>query len=84
MKDNDNLLNIYWGTRKNNVADMIRVGAMRGTFPNGHNAKLTNDQVRFIRQNARIISERKLAKICGVGRGAVTQVLEGKSFKYVQ
>jgi len=81
---NNNLLNLRWDTRKNNLADMEVPGPKHfgSSIPS---AKLTNAQVRKIwglfRQHK---TYHQIAKAVGVCRGAVANVIVGKTWKHVK
>jgi hypothetical protein len=78
---NDNrLINLVWGTHRENVADSIRHGTwVHGTMGN---ARLTEADVRKIR-NARG-TQRAIAEQFGVSQSTIWQIKSGNAWKHVQ
>lgn len=74
------------GTFKENTADMIAKGRKRTVVPLGTNhprAKLTEDQVRFIRNNPDI-GHKRLAKMFEVGPTTIRSVRSGKNWAHLE
>jgi len=72
------------GTHKDNTADMIAKGRKSSAAPKGSangKAKLTPDQVRFIR--ASTLSQSATARALGVSHGAVRGVLTGRTWSHI-
>lgn len=79
---NNRLTNLYWGTPTQNCADKIRNGNQpRGTAIPW--SKLTDDDVRFIRANAGVISQSKLAAQFGITQPRVSMIVNGKNWAHV-
>ena len=73
-RTNNHVDNLCWGSRSENNLDKRR----HGTDLNGETntqAKLTNAQVLVIRQQAGIISQRKLAKEFGVSPSLISCII---------
>lgn len=84
---------LWVGTQMDNMKDMSRKS--RGGANRGHagNTRLTEDQVRAIRNEwtpqpkgpgLKVGSTRELAMRFGVSRATIQQLLEGKSWKWVK
>lgn len=80
---NNNLSNLYYGTRANNIADAKR----HGTFPMGENrpgALLTPDKVKQIYNLCLAgASDSDIAKKYNVTKGCIVQIRLGKNWKEV-
>lgn len=77
---NNSLENLQWATYKINSADRVQ----HGTEYNGtrhHSAKLTVENVRFIRQSS--LSNVKLGKLFGVTKGTIRHARVGLTWKSV-
>lgn len=79
---------LFLGTAKENVADMIRKGRdrrMRGE--ESGMAKLTDDQVRYVRERYRRYSRTdgipQIAKSLGLGESTVYSVIHGETWRHV-
>lgn len=78
-KDNNHVSNLEYVTHKENV----RHAASSGLMCSGERipwAKLTWDNVRYIRANEGIITGYKLAKMFGVTDGCIYQILKRKTW----
>jgi len=90
-KDNNCANNLLWGTYKDNSQDMLNSGYyIPGKGTRGLQstvAKLTADQVRYIRENykrgCKVNGCRAIAKKLGVGHHVVSDVIIGQSYKDV-
>lgn len=72
---NNNISNLKWGTRMENVADK------RNAKGESHyRSKFTADQVREIRTNPHGVSLRKWAKRLGCSMGAISHIRAGRSW----
>lgn len=74
------------GTSADNSADMVKRGRHRTNPQRGeanYNATLTEDDVRFIRANDGVISQRKMAARFGVSQRLIFNVLRGKAWQSV-
>ncbi len=81
---NNNLSNLCWGTRQENVNDAMR----NNRLVKGENypkAKLTDHSVREIRAMyvPRLISQRELARKYGVTQSVIQLILTYKAWKHV-
>ena len=74
--------NLYWATVSENANDRIR----HGTMPRGENharSKLSNEKVRWIRENQGDISHGQMAERLGVSAGSIYAVLNGLVWRHV-
>jgi hypothetical protein len=86
-----NPLHVSPGTAKDNIQDAARKGKMGPKGDNAckgercHNAKLTEDDVRYIRANyvPRSDSARRLAKQFGISYAMIFRVVNRESWKHV-
>lgn len=80
-----NPAHLYAGDQAANTRDMVVRG--RHVAPRGedqHNAKLSESEVREIRERYKVVrSTRKLAREYGVSRACIRFVLQGKSWRHV-
>lgn len=77
---------LFIGTRKENMQDASKKGRLNGKRPlhtgeKHSNAKLTEEDVRWIRQLS--ISERKLAKIFNVGYAAIHKIKARQTWAHI-
>lgn len=79
---NNNSSNLRWDTRSNNQQDSIKHGTFVRGERNGR-AKLTEDNIRFIRASLGKIRGSKLAKIFGVSHTKICHIFKNKSWKHV-
>lgn len=82
---NNRLDNLRWGTRIENAADRVRHGRqVRGT--KSHMSRLTENQVRWIRQDAKAlpISKRALAEKYGITLATLLPILRRTNWKHVE
>lgn len=86
-KLNNNLSNLRWGTRKENVSDMMRHGTYspppKKTGESAHSAKLTQADVEKIRSLAGTISGKKLAMLFGVNPSNISAIIRGKIWSHL-
>ena len=85
-KENNCVWNLEWATRKENMEHAARMGLIRNGEDNGK-AKLTNEQVKFIRKiykpRDKTFGVKALARQFGVSKEAMSDIINGKSFKRV-
>lgn len=74
---------LRWKTRAENVHDMFTHGTMQ-TGTKQWQAKLTEDNIRFIRANKDSMSVRDLAELFNVSRSSVHYIIVGRTWKWVQ
>jgi hypothetical protein len=84
--ENNDISNLYWGTRRDNVRDAMRNGRIcQGEA--SHLSKLTVDQVREIRRRWQQEEPRPLQKSLaaqyGIDRSAIGFIVRGKSWKHL-
>ena len=72
--------NLRWVTHKQNTAYAVELGTMK-TCEEHHKAKLTNEQVIYIRDNPDKLSICELSKKFAVDRATITFVQIGKTYK---
>lgn len=80
---NNNLSNLAWGSRAQNVEDKKRNGRLPVGEKSGTH-KLTEKQVKEIRNKYGRISLRKLAKIYGVSHTAIRRAALGIKWSYLK
>ena len=80
--DNNNLDNLRWDTRKNNHADKKKHGTWQGGENNPF-SKLTETDVKEIRQKHGLHTNAEIAKMYGVCKGTIESVLYGVTWKHV-
>lgn len=73
---------IMWKTRKENAADCIRHGTKR-LGEKVHNAVLTDDDIRQIRQLCATKTQREVGKQFGIHQVHVSQIIRGKVWGHV-
>jgi HNH endonuclease len=78
---NNDISNLRWGTRSDNLHDAVRNGK-RSLGEEIKHSKLTDDAVRFIRTNLHL-SDHGMSKRFGVSAAAVKQVRDGITWKHV-
>lgn len=74
---------LSWKTRSGNIADMVA----HGTARRGENApasKLTSEDVRIIRSLSKTKSQREIADIFGVRQPAISRVLSGSRWGWLE
>lgn len=80
---NNVLGNLRWDTRSANAMDRHKHGTVvRVCGEDSASAKLTNEQVLWIRANSHL-SQRAMGRTLGVSHGTVARVLRGESWGHV-
>lgn len=82
-RQNNREANLLYGTRTENSMDKLR----HGTQPTGeacYQTKLTAQQVRWIRANKGVISQRSMAATLGVCQQGVCNAQRGKSWSHLK
>lgn len=74
------LLNLRWGTSKENKQDAIRHGTMNRGVTNGH-AKLDEEKVRIIKSRSRSVTD--LMREFRVGERTIYDVIDGTTWRHV-
>lgn len=80
---NNRLYNLRWGTRSENLHDAIS----NGKAPIGSkkwNAKLTEDQVRKIKEQHAFLSSEAVARMYGVSGASIRQIRDGRAWAHVR
>ena len=72
--------NLEWCTRRENITHAFKTG-LSAQGENSHNAKLTNKQVRYIRENPYKLKGYELAKMFGVHEVTISEIQRGKRYK---
>lgn len=76
--------NLRWGTRSSNSLDRNEHGTMNQARGEEHYFhKLTPSDVRFIRENAGRITQRKMGVLFGVTHGTIGNVVRGIQWRHV-
>lgn len=85
-KENNNVYNLEWCTNTENQLHAFKNGLQKGNFKHP-NSKLTLEQVLYIKNNCVVGSKENgvqtIAKRFGVNSGTVKQIIQGKSYKYI-
>ena len=74
--------NLYWSTHEENIRHAVRTELIK--YKKGeehHKAKLTNEQVLYIRENPDGLNTYQLAEKFGVAQIQVSRIQRGKSYK---
>lgn len=84
--DNSSCVNpahLFCGTRSDNINDCVSKGRFNRPLGENHpKAKLTSSQVLEIREAP--YSQRKIARLFGVSRAVIRQVLSGRAWSHVK
>ena len=79
---NNRVENLEWCTRSENVNHAVAWGLIK-SGENSPRAKLTSEQVRYIRDNPDGLTQRQLAAVFGVSTTAIGRIQRGKRYKSV-
>jgi len=89
-KCNNRADNLEWVTQKENITHAWEMGLCSGAIAGvgHHNSKLTEDDVRWIRENDRTtnggnMNREEMAKVLGVSGVSVTNVANRKTWRHV-
>lgn len=83
-KRNCRLLNLRYDTRSNNALDRHRHGTMNLAYGEDHFFhKLTEDDVRWIRANRGVLSQRVMGEMFGVHHTTISGAMRGAQWKHV-
>ena len=80
-KLNNHVSNLEWVTRQENAQHSVKMGLQK--IIQGEDkidAKLTNTQAEYIRENPECLSQRKLAELFGVTRQTIGNIQSGKRY----
>lgn len=77
-KSNNHYSNLEWCTAKENVHHSLRAGKY-----DGHNAKLSYEQVRRIKATPLNISSSKVATMYNISSSVIRHIRQGKTWKHV-
>ncbi len=82
-RSNSVLANLRWGTRQDNMNDMIRIGrSNRGT--RNHTAKINDEIVREMRKlRLTGLSYRRIGERFGLGEYSTQKAIDGRCWKHV-
>jgi hypothetical protein len=84
VKDDNRLANLEWATRSENLKHAYRIGLINKNGERHPRTKLTNDQVREIKE---ILigrtKHKKIAELYGVSLNVIKDISKGKNWKCV-
>lgn len=80
IKTDNRVENLEWCTPRENTRHALATGLM-SSGENCYNAKLTNKQARYIRDNPDCFTQKKLAVMFGVGQDIISEIQLGKTYK---
>lgn len=87
-KQNNCVDNLEWCTNGENQQHAIKMGLNGGFNHPNHNRKLTYEDVRYIKKyhnpKVRGYGMTSLAKKFGVCEGTIKQILDGRSYKFIE
>lgn len=78
--------NLYYGTQKQNMADKVRHYLEKHgveTVP-PTNAKISEDDIRFIKMSKGNVTQKALAECYGVTQAAISHIQNQKTWKHVE
>ena len=82
---NNRIENLRYDTRTNNYLDNVRLGRdNKAVGEAAGSAKLTEDNVRFIRANADKLGQREMGRMFDVSHNAIKWVITRKSWGHVE
>ncbi len=81
-KTNNRADNLEWCTSTENNRHVIKTG-LHGSGSATYNAKLTNEQAFYIRENPDNLTCRALAKMFGVNHVTISEAQLGKTYRHV-
>ena len=85
IKDDNRVENLEWCTAAENIRHAQDTGLKPALKGEAHgNSKLTEEQVREIKQNTQGLSQRALGKLYGVSAAIVNRVRAGKAWAHVK
>lgn len=79
-KANNRVENLEWVTRSENTQHALATGLIK-SGENHYNARLTNEQARFVRENPDNLSITQLAESFNVSREFISDVQLGKTYR---
>lgn len=95
-KSNNDISNLEWCTAKENANHAYEFGLKEASNPNKnglkqgskhHNSKLTEKEVKFMRENSRknggSFKNAELAKLFGITKANVSHIVNGKGWKHI-
>lgn len=77
---NCHVSNLEWVTTSENVRHAVLLG-LKKSGEDSHNAKLTNEQARYIRNNPDGLALATLAERLGVNQSAIERIQRGRTYK---
>lgn len=77
---NNAIGNLAWGTRAENAQDMADHGTVKGE--NNPRAKLTEDDVRYIRKSA--LTSKALGDLLGVNKSTIKAIRDGRNWSHIE
>lgn len=85
-KENNIVSNLEWCTNSENQIHAFKTGLQKGNFSH-HNSKLTLEEVIYIKNNCVVGSKKNgmqtMAKRFNVCNSTIKQIINGKSYKYI-
>ena len=82
IKDNNRAINLEWCTQKENINHAFELGLM-GVGGNANGSILIEIQVREIREKAKRMSHRELARMYGVHHSTISQIVHRRTWVHI-
>lgn len=83
IKSDNGVENLEWVSRAGNVRHAIKLGLMKIIGEENTQSKLTNEDVKKIREMSKVMSQRKIGIMFNVSQTTIGKVLSGFTWKHV-
>jgi len=82
-KSNNNILNLEWSTRSENMKHADKMGLRNINGENNNKSKLKNENIIFIRKNKNKYSQKELAFLFNVTNANICSILKNKTWRHI-